>query len=324
MLQPFLRNSLVFTFLLFFSGQAFAEEIATAIYVRGAVTFIHHEVEGLLQQGQKVEAGDEIITGKKDLVILSYVNDSKIKIDPGSHVIIEDLEPAETGQRLTLFVKLGSLMIQFFNPKKNNELQVRTSNASLGVRGTKFLLGLDEADKNLHVSVDEGSVTLMSTENDDHEMVSAGESMVMEEGRRLTKPFASQWIRKMNWSMNNNDSGFSQREVRAERTKEFLKRRPQLVKRQVQKIEPLLKSRFRWAEAHNFKGLPKKEALKKMANKGIFGKNRKDENNQQRLKQRIKNRLKEKRDPLPTEPIKLPPPIKPPETTRPPQEDGKD
>ena len=318
MLQQFLKNKCLFALTFLFIGQAFGQDLATAIYVRGAVTYIHHEVEGLLQQGQKVEAGDEIITGKSDLVILSYVNNSKIKIDPGSHIIVEDLEPAETGQRLSLFVKLGSLMIQFFNPKKNNQLQVRTKNASLGVRGTKFLLGIDETDQNVHVSVDEGSVAMMSTEDDDHEIIGAGESLVMEEGRRLTKPYASQWIRKMNWTMNNDVSGFKNREIRAQRRDEFLKRRPQLLNRRVQKIEPLLKTRYRWAEVHGFKGLPKKEALKKMAKKGAIGNNViKDDQNQQRLKERLKKRIKNRKDPIPEVPVKLPDAPKSPQTTRP-------
>jgi len=319
-LQLFSKNKLILIFTFLFMGQAFGQELATAIYVRGAVAYIHHEVEGLLQQGQKVEAGDEIITGKSDLVILSYVNNSKIKIDPDSHIIVEDLEPAESGQRLSLFVKLGSLMIQFFNPKKNHQLQVRTKNASLGVRGTKFLLGIDETDQNVHVSVDEGRVAMMSTEDDDHEIIAAGESLVMEEGRRLTKPYASQWIRKLNWSMNNDVSGFKNKEIRAQRRDEFLKRRPQLLNRRVQKIEPLLKARFRWTEVHGFKGLPKKEALKKFAKKGVIGKNIIDDQNKQRLKQRLKKRLKDRKEvPIVDEPIKLPEPIKPPPTTRPPE-----
>ncbi|GAB4011580.1 MAG: hypothetical protein Fur0010_06250 [Bdellovibrio sp.] len=291
-----------------------AEEVARAIYVKGAVKFIHNEVQGILQQGQSLEAGDEIITGKNDLVILSYVNNSKIKIDPSSHIIIDDLAPSESGHELTLFVKLGNLMIQFFNPNKDSQLQVRAKNTALGVRGTRFLLGVDEIDNNVHVSVDEGDVLVMSTEEDDHESVQGGQSIVVEEGRRLTKPFVASWINKMDWSMGNTETGFNRKEVRALRVQEFLKRRPQLLQRRAQFIAPLLKQRFQWSEKQKFKGLPKKEALKKYLQNNKQSK--KDDKNRRRLKDRVKERIKKRKEVRErTQPS--PPQTRPPTTERP-------
>lgn len=313
MLQLSLKNNLVTLLLLLCVNVAMADEVAKAIYVRGTVKFIHEEVEGLLLQGQSVVAGDEIITGNNDLVILSYVNNSKIKIDPSSHIIIEELEPEQTGQKLTLFVKLGHLMIQFFNPKKDSQLQVRAKNAALGVRGTRFSLGLDETEGHVHVAVDEGSVAVMSTEDDDHELVENGQHLVMEEGRRLTKPYAAQWIRKLDWGMGNNESGFRNHELRALRVKEFLARRPQLVQRRAKIIAPLLKQRFHWNENKQYKGLPKKEAIKKLM--GKMGQNKKmDDKNRRRLKDRVKERIRRRKELRENAPV--PTPIKPPDSTQ--------
>lgn len=274
---------------LFAISFAQAEEIAKAIYVKGNVKYIHQDIEGILQQGQKLQAGDEIITSEQSLAIISYVNNSKVKIDPSTHIIIEDLEPVESGQKMTLFVKLGQLMIEFINPNKDSQLQVRARNAALGVRGTKFLMGVDDSDNNVHVSVDEGSVVVMSTESDDHESVASGQALVVEEGRRLTRPYVAEWSKSLDWKMDENETGFRQRELRVKRVQEFLKRRPQLVQRRPQVIAPLLKQRFQWQENQRYRGLPKKEALKKYLKKSEVKKDR--EKNRRKFKDRIKDRI---------------------------------
>ncbi|MBT3584937.1 MAG: FecR domain-containing protein [Halobacteriovoraceae bacterium] len=228
--NPLLSLSLCLLLLLatfpLFSG----EEVALIEFVSGDVEMIRNGAKAPLNKGNGLYAGDEILTGDDSTVVITY-GESKIKLDPNSYLIIEQLDVVdEKTKKFTtkLFLKLGNMMIKFFNRDKKKDLKVRTTDINLGVKGTHFFLGYDK-DKtysDVFMAVEEGVVEVQSFATDDMDVVKAGQGMFIKEGFEITKPIAYKFIKRMNWNMNGGagrkvKSNFNSPEIKFKRRGEF-------------------------------------------------------------------------------------------------------
>jgi hypothetical protein len=293
-------KGLTLVFALLFSLASNADTlIGQVFFTKGKVEVVRGDVRLSLLKGDKLFAGDMIITDIMGLLIVNYLNQSKLKIDGGSQVYLEEQASdgrEKSGKSLILNLMNGSLMMDFNNPNKDNEVSVQAKHVSLGVRGTKFFMGIDREDnENIYAAVNSGKVEVFNFEQDDFEAIKAGQGLVFEKGKKITKPHSFEWNKNLNWKTGarSRGSGFLRGPLVRKRRGEFRRLFSKLRQR---KKRPILRNiRQRWMKRR--KKQKGHRALKKLlrarksgdlrnkkAGKGLLRKNiqKKRLNNQQR------------------------------------------
>ena len=199
------------------------EEVGKLVYIRGNVEILRNEQTLEAKKEQTVLTDDLIITDESSLAIISYKNGSKIKVDAKSQVhlkkIVDDGAP-EGGLKLNLL--MGSFIMNFINPNKEQSISVEAKNIAMGVRGTRFFMGID--DQNLvNTAVEKGEVEVFNSLQNDSEAIKAGRGIVFEKDGNITNSHTYDFIKRMNWSTDGRTGGskFRDSALRKSRMDEF-------------------------------------------------------------------------------------------------------
>ena len=229
---------LVLTLATLFSLPTLSQEI---IFLKGKAVVSNDDGKTTLKKGDIIEDGSEIITSKDSLLVLQYPSGSTLRLEEESGLKIK-LPIEEEGEKLNRirFIK-GIFTMEFKRSLENEALLVKKGSYALGVRGTRFLIAQEEED--IYTSVEEGSVSVIQTKDSDEEVVNAGETLVFEEGKRLTRPGKFNWSQKLNWALAANfaASGFRNKEIKGQRLKEVKKKIGNLRKRKPKGLNPKMK-----------------------------------------------------------------------------------
>ncbi len=201
------------------------DEIAKLFYKKGDVTIVRKGSERSMLRGESLYEGDIIETGSKSLAIISFLNSSKMKLSSDSSITLEKVmgsSKSKNGAYLSFYQKAGTSLIQFINKNKKNDLEVRTDNVSIGVRGTKFMIahgkGVEAGD--LYAYVDEGKVTAMNFERNDHADIPGGQGVFINRDGQMSEPSKLPWAKKLNWDTTGRDTkniGFYRKDIGKER-----------------------------------------------------------------------------------------------------------
>ncbi|MBN1498235.1 MAG: FecR domain-containing protein [Spirochaetes bacterium] len=96
-----------------------------------------------------LHVGDRILTGDKSMVTLSFPMDSAVRVYEKSEFIISVMGPAGTaGDDETEFIaKKGGALLVISKLAKPGSLRVKTPTAVASVRGTTFMVSVDDAGR---------------------------------------------------------------------------------------------------------------------------------------------------------------------------------
>lgn len=118
----------------------------------------------------KIEPGMHIFTGEDSNVIITFADMSTYKLPPNSEIVIQSFKSKSQLQLLG-----GKLWSNFKKIINNETIEVHTSQAVLGIKGTTFIV---EEQKGLTtLKVIEGTVSLRSKVSGKSEDVKAGEKL---------------------------------------------------------------------------------------------------------------------------------------------------
>lgn len=220
-----------------FSFSSFGQ-VAEVFYVKGDVTVIKGSENGIpAKVGMKLDEGDEVETQAGSLAIVKFLGESKIKIDPESKLTIEAFNPKSNEEEKTFtrfYLQWGAAVIDFVNGKKEHELEIKTRQAAMAVRGTNFFVGYGEGEErgDVYTLVSEGKVSALNYEKDDYENIPAGTGLLIDKSGAISKPEKFDWANKLNWKIrpdsgNLSTTGFRSSELRKSR----LEKRKQLLNR---------------------------------------------------------------------------------------------
>jgi hypothetical protein len=126
------------------AATASAAEIGRIKSVTGAVSVIRGKTVIPAVPGQLLQVGDVLKTGADGRVGITFVDNSRFAVGPGSDIALSEFEFNDTthaGRSLTT-VNRGSLAIvsgQIAHENKDAE-RVRTPTAVLAARGTRFVV----------------------------------------------------------------------------------------------------------------------------------------------------------------------------------------
>ena len=164
-----LRLLLTISFILFTSS-AYAA-IGNVVEHRGTASVERSGEKSVLEKGSDVEFKDNVRTGDGDVGI-KFVDDTNVAVSPHSSLVIDEFvyDPnSQSGSKLVMNIALGTVRYASGNIAKLNQqnVDIRTPTARIGVRGTAFSMTVDEIGKSLVILLPnaDGTVGEISVES---------------------------------------------------------------------------------------------------------------------------------------------------------------
>lgn len=145
------------------------------------------QVSKSAKAGTRLFNGDTITTGDDSYVYVLLDASKAVKIGENSEIKIEN-----KNKKLELTVIAGALFFDVSKPlKKNETLNIRTSNMVCGVRGTIGVVGVDDKDSFVYILEGKVALTGEHIKNTDNVTVGAGEMVTvydepLDESQNLT------------------------------------------------------------------------------------------------------------------------------------------
>ena len=127
--------------------------------------------QSVLKQGSDIEFKDNVRTGNGDIGI-RFVDDTNVAVSPHSSLVIDEFiyDPnSSSGSKLVMNIVLGTVRYASGNIAKLSQqnVDIRTPTARIGVRGTAFSMTVDEIGKSLIILLPnaDGTVGEISVES---------------------------------------------------------------------------------------------------------------------------------------------------------------
>ena len=144
---------LLLTISLILLTSAVHASIGNVVKHRGIASVERSGEKSVLKKGSDVEFKDNVKTGDGDVGI-KFVDDTNVAVSPHSSLIIDEFvyDPnSRTGSKLVMNIALGTVRYASGNIAKlsNQNVDIRTPTARIGVRGTAFSMTVDEIGKSL-------------------------------------------------------------------------------------------------------------------------------------------------------------------------------
>jgi hypothetical protein len=132
------------------AGSSFGDEtpfIAIVKSVSGEVTVTRQDEPIMAEAGMQLRQNDVIVSGSESTAGITFVDGTLLSIGPSSHVDLQQylFEPIEQNYDFSLYLKKGRAVyssgkIGKLAPEK---IKVNTPRATLGIRGTRFIVRVD-------------------------------------------------------------------------------------------------------------------------------------------------------------------------------------
>ncbi len=191
-----LRRAFLATFFLAFSI-GFLSAGTTVSWIEGDVTVLHNGIITPAEIEGEVFVGDRITTGPDSLVILEIGSRGILKLRADSSLVLENLDEDISVKLLWggVFSKIRRLIGRGYN--------VRTPNVVAAVRGTEFFVAYGrtvEAEADVWLCVNEGTVEVALENADDKVLVKEGEGINILAASHITDPKYYPWTENLNWN----------------------------------------------------------------------------------------------------------------------------
>ncbi len=178
--------------------------IAHSVWAQNVgVVFLQGDVKagpaGQLQKlklGARIPHGHSVKTGAGGTVILTYPNESRIKVKENSELTIQ--APANPQEMSGADLVVGAVF-SMVRRSAGQSFRVKTPIGVAGVRGTQFFTSHDVSGRTW-VCVNEGEVE-MRKENGAGVAVTAGLGVLVEREKEIAPPKKYKWTEKLNWNM---------------------------------------------------------------------------------------------------------------------------
>jgi hypothetical protein len=139
--------NLLFMIILFFNLQVFAENmnhIGNVKSIKGNALIVHDAKQIKAYPGMMLHEGDQILTNSSSAVGIIFVDGTVMTIDENSDLFLNKyvFNPINREYDFDVFLKKGSTVYNSGRLGKlsPDSVKVRTPKATIGIRGTKFLV----------------------------------------------------------------------------------------------------------------------------------------------------------------------------------------
>ncbi len=194
-----------------FAGQCTGS--AEIIFLRGKVEIFPSSMQytQTAKLGEKISQKHGIKTYTDGLLILKLEDESIVKIDPNSVIIIENLilkDLSKLKGNSTFHINSGGIMAYTRKsnyPRNDNfrpRLEIKYADMVIELNKGKVFIGVDQLNNNLWMSTKEGSSRIINYILDDYIDIKFGQSVFIEQGQHLSIPDKYAWPLRLNWQMN--------------------------------------------------------------------------------------------------------------------------
>jgi hypothetical protein len=156
-----------------------------------------------VKAGMVLALKDQVITGKKTVAILSFANNSTIKIFSNSHfniTKIQNRDRSDTNMQYNLFeLKKGALLVDFVNQADGHFLEIISPSSKLQIRGTQFLYLHNKNKNRSQLAVREGIVKVFGVNSKKSKFVLEKQGLLIKENAPLGEVEDVNWVKKINW-----------------------------------------------------------------------------------------------------------------------------
>ncbi|MBL8021998.1 MAG: FecR domain-containing protein [Leptospirales bacterium] len=133
-----------------------------------------------------VKKGDVLRTLADGTMSVQLSTGAIFRMAPGTEVVLQDLVRDNSGFRVRLDVKRGSLASKLDKLGKSDAYVVSTPTAIAGVRGTEFLVEIAQAASAASVMVNDGSVAVAGSEGAQEQVCPSG-SKIVSDGKAMVQ-----------------------------------------------------------------------------------------------------------------------------------------
>ena len=143
------RSIIFFLVLFFISGTAFAQSdpIGTVKTAKGKVMVIRGKVSQPAEVGFKIVLNDFIRTGKDGAVGIIFIDDTILSLGPKTELVLDEYVFAPQKSKLSMVIKMIKGTASYFSgiigKQSPESVKFKTPDATIGIRGTKFLVKVD-------------------------------------------------------------------------------------------------------------------------------------------------------------------------------------
>src|SRR5690554_4549309 len=139
-------------------------EAASVLFSHGNVVLTNDTGSYPLEKGAAVSAGDTVITGNDGRIQMRFTDGGLVSLMPNSQFAVEEYSQPSANDEGSVSVNLlkGGLraLSGSIGKKDQDSYKLKTDVATLGIRGTQFVVVMDGAAMRVHVG--QGSVSLFN------------------------------------------------------------------------------------------------------------------------------------------------------------------
>lgn len=147
-----MRNALVLIAALGFAGTAMAADIGLVKVAKGSVQIQRGNAKIPVTVGTGLQTSDVVVTGADGSAGITFTDNSLVSVGPNSVFTVEKYKfdttthsgEFEGNLKQGRLAAVSGKMVQ----QSPDSMKIRTPSAIMGVRGTEFVVQVDEAKKN--------------------------------------------------------------------------------------------------------------------------------------------------------------------------------
>lgn len=172
----------------------------------GKITFAAGTVEiergGKWQKatlGAALDQADKLRTGRDGTAVVALRTGARLKLKPDSTVRLNSVDKATAVE-----LQAGAVFAQVDTRKAGHTFEIRAQTTVAAVRGTEFFFAYGKQGKqksDLWLCVNEGLVNVVDSATQSEVNVRAGEGIIIPTDKKIPKPKAYAWTKKLNWNM---------------------------------------------------------------------------------------------------------------------------
>jgi hypothetical protein len=134
-----------------FAGTAWAEPAGNIKSTDGAAFVQRGEERIPAEIGKPVERGDVLVTGEDGAMGVTFRDNTMISLGPSSEVTVDDFVYDPKNQKLSFATRIAKGTMQHVSGNiaklDPDSVSVKTPNASLAVRGTRFVVRVPQPEE---------------------------------------------------------------------------------------------------------------------------------------------------------------------------------
>jgi hypothetical protein len=147
-----------------------------------------------LAVGDRIEQGRELTSGENSFATITLIDGSRLVLQPRSRLKLEEMTRTRDGAATHTHMRLEKGRVESdvsTSSPQHPRYRVTTPTATIGVRGTSFRVGIDDAEAGSRAEVTQGTVAASAGQSPDKPTaVAAGYGVVAQPGGQLSKPIA--------------------------------------------------------------------------------------------------------------------------------------